>query len=273
MSDAAFRYREIAPPLALQPYVQCIWRMSGAAQANVPPEPIIPDGCAELVLNFGDAFIRHTPDGSHHQPLRLVAGQMTQAVTIQPSGRIDLWGVRFHPWSAAPFLGFSGTEMRHRLVSVDDLSASLERSLSNIADAPSEQAQFDMMVVRLLRRLEAARPMDSRVRLLTQTVIARGEPFTVRGLARHAGLSVRRVQLLFRDDVGLSPKQMHRIHRYQCALAIHRAHPRLTWSAVAARAGYHDHAHLIHESRDIAGRTPSELMGAARELTDAFLPE
>lgn len=247
--------------------------MSGAAQADVPPEPIIPDGCAELVLNFGDAFVRHTADGSHHQPLRLVAGQITQAVTIQPSGRIDLWGVRFHPWSAAPFLGFSGAEMRHRLVSLDDISTTLERSLSDIADAPSEQVQFDMIVVRLLRRLEAARPMDARVRHLTQIVVDRREPFTVRGLARHAGLSVRRVQLLFRDDVGLSPKQMHRIHRYQCALAIHRAHSRLTWSAVAARAGYHDHAHLIHESRDIAGRTPSELMGPAREITDAFLAE
>jgi len=268
MSDAPILYLEIAPPAALSPYVQCIWRMSGAAQGDAPPEPIIPDGCAELVLNFGDAFIRHTLDGSHHQPLRLVAGQITRAVTIQPSGRIDLWGVRFHPWGAAPFLAFSGAEMRDRLTSLDDLAASFERELSCI-----EGARFDLIVDRLLVRLRRARPVDSRVPRLIELVTDGRNPFTVRRLARDIGLSVRRVQTLFRDDIGLSPKQLHRIQRYQRALAIHRADPCLTWSAVAARAGYHDHAHLIHDSRDIAGRTPAELMGSARELTEMFLSE
>ena len=108
---------------------------------------------------------------------------------------------------------------------------------------------------------------------LVALVSERREPMTVRAVARETGIGLRRVQQLFRNDVGLSPKQLHRITRFQRALALGRGQPRQTWSAIASRAGYFDQAHLIHESRDIAGRTPAELLGDKRphELTDAFL--
>ena len=273
MSEPSLQYTEIAPPPALRSYVRCIWRMRGVADVGAAPEPIIPDGCAELVVNLGDVFVRHAQDGSHCQPLRLVAGQITQAVTVQPSGGIDLWGVRFHPWGAAPFLGFSGAELRDCLTSLDDVARPLERELSTLGDNSSEAARFDTSCARLMRQLGRARGVDSRVPGLIALIEEMREPLTVRGLARHAGLGVRRVQALFRDEVGLSPKQLYRIHRYQRALALHRAEPRLTWSAIATRAGYHDQAHLNHDSRDIAGRTPAELLGASSEFTEAFLSD
>jgi AraC-like DNA-binding protein len=273
MADNTLTYFELAPPPALRPYVRCIWRMRGVPAHGAPAEPIIPDGCAELVLNLGDAFVRHAPEGSHHQPLRLVAGQITRAVTIQPSTVIDLWGVRFHPWGAAPFLGFSGAELQDRLTSLDDIAALLDRELSDLGDAHPDQSRYDAICSRLIAYLAEARALEPRVTRLIALIADQREPFTVRGLARHVGLSIRRVQLLFRDDVGLSPKQVHRIQRYQRALAIHRADPRLTWSAVATRAGYHDQAHLNHDSRDIAGCTPTELMGSPSGITEAFLSE
>jgi len=271
MSDETFHYVELAPAPALTPYVRCLWRMRGAPERGAPPEPIIPDGCAELVVNLGDAFVRHSDDGPHRQPLRLLAGQITHAVTVQPSGGIDLWGIRFHPWGAAPFLGFSGAELQDCLTSLDDIAAPLERELSLLGDESSEAARFDTICAHLTRQLGRARGVDLRVPTLIAVIEAVREPFTVRGLARYAGLGVRRVQALFRDDVGLSPKQLHRIQRYQRALAIHRAEPGLTWSAIASRAGYHDQAHLNHDSHDIAGQTPAALMGSPSEFTDAFM--
>jgi AraC-like DNA-binding protein len=270
MSEA-LRYRELDVPPALTPYIRCIWRMYGDGGAG-PAEPIIPDGCAELVLNRADAFIRQTREGSHHQPARLVAGQITRAIAIAPSGRVDLWGVRFQPWGAAPWLGFAGVEMRDCLTSLDDLAPTLDRELSAFADACTEQDQHEALVKGLERHHGRARATDRRLPRLMQVVAEHREPFTVRALARHVGLSVRRVQLLFREEVGLSPIQAHRIARFQRALGIRRAQPWLTWSAVAARAGYYDQAHLIHDARGIADQTPAELLGdGEHELTAAFL--
>ena len=107
VTDSDFDYEELPPPAALTGYVRCIWRLRAPAGDPAPPEPIVPDGCVELVLNLADPFIRHTaPGASHVQPLRLITGQITRAVTIAPSGRSDLWGIRFHPWAAASFLGY-----------------------------------------------------------------------------------------------------------------------------------------------------------------------
>jgi AraC-like DNA-binding protein len=64
-----------------------------------------------------------------------------------------------------------------------------------------------------------------------------------------------------------------RITRYQRALSLRRQNARLSWSAIAVRAGYFDQAHLIHESRDIAGCTPNVLLGSDGGLTDVFLAE
>jgi AraC-like DNA-binding protein len=273
MSDAPLVYHEFAAPSALRPYVRCLWHMTGRPALDTAPEPIIPDGCAELVLNLGDPFVRHAQGESHHQPLRLVAGQISRAITIQPSGVVQLWGIRFHPWGAAPFFGSSGAEMRDCLVPLSALSAAIDDDLSAVGDARSEREQYDVIVAGLSRRLVGAHAVDSRSSRLIALVTGRREPFTVRGLARHVGLSVRRIELLFRDEIGLSPKHVHRIHRYQHALSLRRASPRLTWSAVATLAGYYDQAHLIHDSQDIAGCTPAELLGYDSGLTEAFLSE
>lgn len=270
MSDA-LHYCELTAPPALASYIRCIWRLCGDGIAG-PPESIIPDGCAELILNVGDPFVRHTSGGSHQQPLCLVAGQITRAIAIAPSGRVDLWGVRFQPWGAAPWLGFSGVEMRDRLTSLDDVAPMLVGDLAAAAEARSELRQQEILIAALEGHHVRARAFDRRLARLMATVAEHREPFTVRALARHVGLSVRRVQRLFRDDVGLSPVQAHRIARFQRALSIRRAHPRLTWSAVASRAGYYDQAHLIHDAHDIAGQTPAQLLGQAdHELTVAFL--
>ncbi|MFL5616416.1 MAG: DUF6597 domain-containing transcriptional factor [Gemmatimonadaceae bacterium] len=270
MSDALL-YREFPVPPPLRSYVRCLWRMSGDAGAG-PPEPIIPDGCAELIINLGNAFIHHLASGSYHQPRWLVAGQITRAITIAPSGHVELWGVRFQPWGAAPLLDFAGVEMQDRLTSLDSVTNSLDRDLVAVADCESESTQHDTLISVLTRHVAGARRVDSRMPRLMALASSRAESFTVRGLAGEAGLSIRRVQGLFRDDVGLSPKQLHRIVRFQRALALRRQHPRRTWSGIASSAGYYDQAHLIHDAHGIAGCTPAELVsGEARDLTDAFL--
>src|SRR4051794_20635922 len=152
MSEHAVQYREIAPPPALAPFVRCIWRLHGTGGAG-SAEPIIPDGRAEIIVNVGDPFIRHMPDGTwHRQPLRLVAGQLTRALTLEPSGRIDIWGIRFHPWCAATFLGASASELRDRLFSLDDVARPLDRAFSAVGEACSEAAAERAIVDALVQR-------------------------------------------------------------------------------------------------------------------------
>ena len=267
-------YYETAPPAPLQAHVRCIWRLRGDRPVVAAAEPIIPDGCVEIVLNVGDAFTRHMPNGaSHRQPSRLVAGQITRAVAIEPTGRIDLWGIRFHPWSAPAFLGISGRELNNEFLSLHEANGSLERDLSHLGELQGDAAQFRAIIGALTRRCGSVAPMAGLLPSLVTASETSREPMTVRGLARRMGLSARRVQAIFRDGVGLAPKQLMRIARFQRALSLARTESDISWTTIALRAGYYDQAHLIHESQDIAGCTPAKLLGRDAELTTAFLAD
>ena len=93
----------------------------------------------------------------------------------------------------------------------------------------------------------------------------------MRELSRHAGIGTRRLQALFAERVGMSPKMLMRINRFQRALRIARERDDLSWSAVALEAGYYDQPHLNHECQEITGRAPSALVAKDPGLTEIFL--
>jgi AraC-like DNA-binding protein len=272
VTESEFHYEEMLPPPALAPHVRCIWRLRAPRADSAPPEPIVPDGCVELVLNLADPFIRHTgPVASHVQPLRLITGQITRAITIAPSGRTDLWGIRFQPWAAATFLGVDGAELRDRMISLDDASRALASRLDAVIDARTEQTRRQLLFHALLGHARTVDTSGDILPLLIAGIADEAMPLSVRDLARRAGLGTRRLQALFADRVGMSPKMLMRINRFQRALRIARERDDLSWSAVALEAGYYDQPHLNHDCREITGRAPTELVAKDPGLTEIFL--
>ncbi len=272
VTDGDLHYREIDPPAELSDHIRCLWRLRGAAGTNAPAEPIVPDGCVELVLNFADPFIRHRGDGdAYTQPLRLITGQLTRAITIAPSGRIDLWGIRFHPWAAAGFLNVAGTDLRDRMAALGDASRVLDLTLDPVSDAPSDEARQSALLAALATHARRIRRTDPVLPALVSLIGRQRELRSVRELAREAGVGTRRLQALFSDRVGMSPKMLMRLTRFQRALRVARERADLSWSAVAAEAGYYDQPHLNHDCREIAGCAPSALIARDAGLTEVFL--
>ena len=67
-----------APPPVLNESVTAIWCARGTKQEFESPEPIVPDGCVEIVFNLGDRFVN--AGTGERQPRDLLAGQMTRPV-------------------------------------------------------------------------------------------------------------------------------------------------------------------------------------------------
>ena len=48
---------EARPPRApLEPFVRCLWRLRGAPH-ELEPQPIVPDGCFELIVHLGEPLV------------------------------------------------------------------------------------------------------------------------------------------------------------------------------------------------------------------------
>jgi AraC-like DNA-binding protein len=228
------------------------------------------------VLNLADPFRRaHGGDLWETQPVSMIVGQITHAVVIAPSGGVDLVGIRLQPWGACSILPVAAVDLRDMLLPLETIAARMARDLPDELrgqSSPGSRAATAFGYVE--RHLRRATPTPRRrARAIVAEATRSPEGMTVRSLAARLGLGERQVERELTRHVGLGPKMLLRISRFQRALAVARGDDGLSWSAVAASAGYFDQAHLTHEFRRFAACTPSEFLGRDRSLTDLFLAE
>jgi transcriptional regulator GlxA family with amidase domain len=77
-------------------------------------------------------------------------------------------------------------------------------------------------------------------------------------LGRALAMSERTLRRHFDESFGYGPKTLDRILRYQRFLRLVRS-PQGSTAILAVEAGYSDQAHLVRESRRLAGLTPLEV--------------
>ncbi|GLH98744.1 helix-turn-helix domain-containing protein [Phytohabitans aurantiacus] len=93
--------------------------------------------------------------------------------------------------------------------------------------------------------------------------LQQGDRLTIGGLANELGVSQRYLQIGFKKRIGLPPKTVARIARFQRSLGALAA-PSATVAAVAASA-YTDQSHFHRETRALAGVTPAELFAFVQD--------
>lgn len=80
----------------------------------------------------------------------------------------------------------------------------------------------------------------------------------IENIARRLDLTERHLERLFREQVGVAPKQLARIVRARSARDVIRKSPGIELSAVAYELGYSDQAHFTREFKAIIGLAPAD---------------
>ena len=97
----------------------------------------------------------------------------------------------------------------------------------------------------------------------TRLFEARGQA-TVLAAAESVGLSVRQLERQFHDQVGMSPKMLARLSRFEAAQRHIFETPELSFTRLAHDLGYADQAHFTREFRSFAERSPSHFLAESR---------
>jgi AraC-like DNA-binding protein len=267
----AVDYAELPPPPALAGIVRCFWHLTdgGRPLKEFAADPALPDGSPELIFNFGDPF-EHLVDGARpqRQPAVFLVGQITRPMVLRPTGSVHLIAVRFEGHGAS-LLRRPMNRITNQWVGAPPLPASLVHTMAALGPRPA----FSHAAATLSRLLERLMTLhagpDPRVMTAVQTIRETHGASTADSLARTAGLTMRSLQRLFAEDVGISPKMFARIVRFQRVFAAVRDEP-ASLARVAAACGYYDQPHLIRDFRDFAGAAPAQLLTAMPEFTGFF---
>lgn len=268
-------YREVRPAPPLRRFLECFWFLSAEAAdaaAVAPPEPVLPDGCTELIVHLGEPFRRVDDAGaSETQPGAFFVGQMTRPLVIQPSRRASAMGLRFRPGGARVFLGAPMDEFANRVVALECLWGAAARNFEDaLHGARTDSSRIAVAETFLLARLVDAR-RDGAADHAVRAILARRGRGRIVPLAERAGLGPRQLERRFRAAVGLTPKLFSRIVRFQHLV---RIAPRADgWASAAADCGYFDQAHLVRDVRDFAGVSPSNLLRRPGDFSSHFVSE
>ena len=268
-------YAEERPTGRLADIVRCAWTLRGgeAGAGDGEPQPVLPDGCVELVFNLAAPFRQRLRDGTVvTQPLHMVVGPASGPTVITPSGAVDIIGVRLHPWTVS-VLGVHAAALRDRCMPLREVAPTLAERCAHalataMADAPVARVAA---LLGAFGEATAAYVPDVRLAAVVARCDAGGEWPGMGAMGRELGFGVRALERLFAAHVGLPPKTLVQILRVQRAIAEVRRNPHRTWAAVAASAGYVDQSHLVREMRRFAGLKPTALEDEARRLTRVFL--
>ncbi|MEX2151949.1 MAG: helix-turn-helix domain-containing protein [Gemmatimonadaceae bacterium] len=265
----ALEYAEVRVPFSLTQHVRAIWRLRGRATSDAP-QPIVPDGCVEIVLNLGDPALEHRNGRATAQPNYVIAGQMFAPTIVTPTGAIDMWGIRLQPGAASALIGVPGSELSERTYSAAELSSRFGAALASVGERTP--AQREGAIVQMLTHAagKAGRLSREIGALVDYALESRGD-LSVRAMSAWSGWSMRRVQRVFAQHVGFGPKLLMRLGRFQHALAMSRQEPRRSWADIAARCRYYDQSHLVRDSRQFAGCSPTELFAETPGMTEIFI--
>lgn len=217
------------------------------------PEPVRqregPGTDIVVILTFEEHWLI---DGERHTSF--VGGLHDRQVTTEHPGRSLGMQVNLDPLAARALVGAPLHELAHRTVPLEEV-LDAPFLVEQLAEADWD-ARFALLDEMLAPRLADARP-PREVAWAWERLRATHGRVPVGSLAAELGWSRKRIVARFRDEIGLPPKSVARLLRFERARELAGTMP---WSELAFECGFSDQSHLIAEFRRITGRTPETFL-------------
>ncbi|MCA0034019.1 helix-turn-helix domain-containing protein [Mesorhizobium sp. B263B2A] len=211
-----------------------------------------------LVISFAEPFaigLGKTP-GDNDRFASFAAGLFAGPVLIESFGAACCVQVNFTPLGARRFFQLPMSELTDSMVVLDDVlgteGVALRERLGNAPD----WTRFDIAEAFVAARLTSAAQTPLEIAWAYDRIIASGGRTRIASLAERLGWSRKHLAGKFSDAIGIGPKTLSRIVRFNRALGLSKQ-PAAHWADIAADCGYADQAHLVREFRDLAGETPT----------------
>ena len=230
--------RIFQPRMELRPYVRYYW----IAKCDLPFRVLtFPIGCPQMI--FHRCAPLYIPELSSRQNRFTISGQVNFPAHIVSDGNIEMIVAVFYPHTIGMFIDTAPSAFYNQEISGYD-----------VENKPLTQ---------LAHRIFGCLDSESAILLIERWLA------TVNTLAGISCLGKKQFERLFRQYVGMNPKEYGRIVRFQRTLRMMQLGFR-NYADIAYANGYADQSHLIREFRRFSGFTPRRLTEYQAPYSDLF---
>ncbi|HEX6151858.1 helix-turn-helix domain-containing protein [Nocardioides sp.] len=230
----------------------------------------VPSPTLTFIVNLDTPIVAGThgradEDGSAHAYDNLLGGLHTSAAYIfQPERQAGIQ-LAVHPLAARRLFGVPARELVEASNDAADvLGDGVRRLQHQVGEGPSWQQRFATVEQYLLDRASAAPSFAAprtEVAAAWRWMVAHRGMGRMDDLARHVLLSGRQLSKLFRAELGVPPKVVNRLIRFDRARQAIQAQvvtgDPSGFTEVAHACGYYDHAHLVRDFQAFLGCSPT----------------
>lgn len=184
------------------------------------------------------------------------AGLTSGPVHVRSQGAAHCLQIDLTPLGARRFFGWPMHELSGQMVRLDDIA---DRDIAGLRQRlgaeRSWRRRFALAEQFCLARLAGDRPSGP-VAWAYGRIVASGGAVRVEAIAARLDWSRKHLAARFREEIGMGPKIIARIARFNRAQAMAAAGAGDGWADIAVACGYADQAHLVREFAALAGTTP-----------------
>src|SRR5262245_32094063 len=262
--DCNVKYHEYKPHQLLEDTVKCLWIHEGTYPSE-SKQDITPDGCVELIFNFGSPYQLLTTDPPTVLPPAIIVGFQDKTLPIQLHGTVKVVAARLFAWGAMALLHDSVDTLTNEVTAMgapwDALIESLKSSVVRGEYEQAANALQEFLLQQAVLRNYDLKLIQTAAKILHHT---KGE-CRIADLADYCQVSVRQLERGFRRVIGTSPKVFARTVRFEQAQRRLMFDPDADLTELAYECGYFDQAHFIKDFKAFTGKTRSEHAVQMRE--------
>lgn len=250
-------YMEFPPCDALKPYIRCFWgsREVVAGMENRPavPEPVIPDTCMDIIFT-----VNHTD----HSIESSFCGIDDRTFFTQSCGEKQnsyfIFGIRFYPWSVSMFTEDSMKNTKNAFFDAGYHFSGIKKEITAQLFDIKDMYELIPVAERILLHHFHDKFSSHIVLLATSKILETKGSLRIADLKQEVLVSSRQLERLFLEYVGIPPKSLAAIVRYQYMWNDFVFHPDLPLVDAVYKYGYSDQAHLCREFKKYHSMNISE---------------
>lgn len=251
------------PRVELCQYVRYYWMQKSREPFCTQTFPI---GCCQVIFHRQSPL--YIPELNSHQHRLTISGQVNFPARIASDGDTDMVVVVFYPHVIGLFLDTPPSEFYNMEISGSDIgNVALNELAVKVLDCEDAARCVGMIEAWLMSKVRASLNVD---RVGTAVNLLMHNPsMPVVGLADVACLGKKQFERVFRESVGMNPKEYARIVRFQKSLWMLQKGCR-HYAAIAYDCGYADQSHFIRELKALSGYSPKALLKHCVPYSDLF---
>jgi AraC-like DNA-binding protein len=167
--------------------------------------------------------------------------------------------VLFQPGAFYRTTGVAMHEMSNLYLDAEDIFGSCVREVNDklfTAKSYPEMIQVvETFLSNLVRKIKAKEhPIDITGRMMFQ----QNEQYSLDSFLKASCLCHRQFDRVFKERVGIPPKQFLQIIRFDRAFRMKNRYPDKDWLSIAIHCGYYDYQHMVRDYKEFTGYTPPQ---------------